>query len=432
MRSIHTLRVGVLVGVMMLYAGCDSLDVTDPNAPNPDDVTIQSLVAGVEGSLRADYGIYLRVVAAFGREAYYFEPADPRYVGELYTGPLDPGGFLLTRPWGSRYRTIQNAVTLLGRADELSAEGQAGVEGFANTIIGYQLMLNLILLDENGIKIEFSEDINTPFVSSDQGYAEVIRYLDEGNARLGAAGSAFAFQLTSGFAGFDTPAAFSQFNRALRARAAIYQDDPAAALTALGGSFLDAAGDMDAGVYHAYGSGTGDRLNPMFEVPTSSTVKLRAHPDFGANAEAGDQRYASKVLDRSAEAGFDPAPAAGGGLSSALVATVAASSTAPYPLIRNEELLLLRAEAYIMQSDYANAQTDINTVRAAAGLADVTITADNAVDQLLQERFYSLFLEGHRWNDMRRYNRLDTLPNDRDGDQIFSQMPRPQSEVPES
>lgn len=434
-------RTGVVLlaawlGAVLAVAGCDSLDIKDPNAPNAEDVTLQSLVAGVEGGMRIDYDIYLQVVGTLGREAYFFEPADPRFTGELFTGPLDPGGFLLNRPWQARYRTIRNAVTLMERAAE-DAEGaeKAGYDGFAKTVIAYQLLLNLNLLDENGIKIDFSQDINTPFVGKAEAFAEIERYLDEGLNDLNNAGSAFAFELSNGFEGFDTPAGFAQFNRALRARVAIYQNDYGAALDALEGSFVDAGADLDLGVYHVYSTGTGDRLNPVFEVPTASSVKLRAHPSFKADAESGDQRLATKVTDRSGEAGFNPSPSAANGLSSALPVTVSRSSTEPFPIIRNEELLLIRAEANIGQGNLATAEADLNTVRAAAGLEPVTLTASNAVDRLLYERRYSLFMEGHRWVDMRRYGRLGQLPKDQVGEPlrdgaIFSQFPHPQDEVP--
>jgi len=91
----------------------------------------------------------------------------------------------------------------------------------------------------------------------------------------------------------------------------------------------------------------------------------------------------------------------------------------------------MRAEANIGLNNLGTAETDINTVRAAAGLGTITLTASNAIDQLLHERMYSLFLEGHRWVDVRRFNRLDQLPIDRSGDKIFRQFPRPLDEVPE-
>ena len=429
-------RRGLLSLILVLAIGlslpaCDSLEVTDPNAPNADDVTLQSLVSGIEGGLRLDIFVYLVASGTLTREVYNFDPADPRWVDELFVGPLDPGGFLVLRPWSSRYRVIRNTVTFMDRvASDLTGAQQSAASGFAKTIIGYQLLLNLNYLGDNSIKIEFSEDINTPFVSTAEAYAEIERYLDQGFSELQAGGGSFPFSLTNGFAGFDTPGTFAQFNRAIRARVALYQNDHSGALTALGNSFLDAGGSMNTGVYHVYSTGAGDRLHPLFEVPTSASVKLRAHPMYKAQAEDGDLRYTSKILDRTDD-GFDPSPSSANGLSSALVVTVASGATSPLPIVRNEELLLMRAEANIGLNNLGTAETDINTVRAAAGLGTITLTASNAIDQLLHERMYSLFLEGHRWVDVRRFDRFSELPIDRDGDQIFRQFPRPLDEVPE-
>lgn len=81
-------------------------------------------------------------------------------------------------------------------------------------------------------------------------------------------------------------------------------------------------------------------------------------------------------------------------LTSSLGVTITARSTDPLPIIRNEELLLLRAEANIGRGNLVPAETGINTVRAAAGLTPITLTAANAIDRLLYERRYSLFMEG--------------------------------------
>ena len=432
--------VGIALGVCALffYAGCDSLEVTNPNAPEPDVVSIQALATGVEGGMRAGMGVYWRASGILARELYYFEPADPRYTEEMYTGPLDPGGFLLNTPWSSRYRVVRQAIIFMEQAESrgLSAEALAGINGFAKTIIGHQLLLNLNYLGENGIKIDFSGDLDTaPFVTPEVAYDEINRYLDEGIADLANAGGAFPFALSSGFDGFDTPSTFAQFNQAVQARVEIYRGNADAALAALAASFLDAGASMDLGVYYTYSSNSGDRLNPMFEVPTASSVKLRAHPDFGAQAEDGDQRFASKVLDRAGDASFTPNPPIGNGLSSTLVVTTADGSSAPYPLLRNEELLLIRAEANILNNNFDAASADINVVRNAAGLDDITLTAGDAIDRLLQERFYSLFAEGHRWVDYRRFGRIETLPRNEVGDpampsMLFTQWPRPQGEVP--
>ena len=72
----------------------------------------------------------------------------------------------------------------------------------------------------------------------------------------------------------------------------------------------------------------------------------------------------------------------------------------------------------------------MNIVRNAAGIGDYEGATSNAalVDEILYQRRYSLFGEGHRWIDLRRYDRLGEIPIDREGDQVHVQFPRPANE----
>lgn len=407
----------------LLFWSCETLEFSNPNAPIVDDVTVQSLVTGVEAGMRQDWAIYLRVTGILGREAFYFEPADPRYTGEIMFGTPDPGGFLTLRPWTARYRVIANCRFLLDKASNLSGAEAAGVIGFARTMMAYQLLLNANYMNGR-IKLDYSGNLNAAITTADQAYDAIHDMLDEAHTALQAAGASFPFQLSAGFSGFDTPANFAKFNRALNARVMVYRGDFDHALDDLAASFLDPAGSMNLGVYQVYGTGLGDQLNEVFESPSAEFVKWMGHPTFETDAEAGDQRFASKVTVRNPATTFD-------NLTSRLGITVTDNSTQSLPIIRNEELLLLRAEANIGLGNIPAAQSDINIVRAAAGLGQVTLSAANALDQLLHEKRYSLFLEGHRWIDLRRYGRLSQLPVDRSGDRIIDAMPIPETEIAE-
>ena len=321
--------------LVTLWFGCEDLEFPDPNAPSTDVATVQTLVTGAEAGMRSSYALYLREVGSVGRESYYLEPADPRYTGELLRGPLDPGGFLVYSPWAARYSVIANCRILITQfADD------AGASGFAKTIEAYQLSLVLSMQNENGCKIAPYNGLESDFVSKEAGWTEVAALLDAGYADLNSAGSAFSFSLSTGFAGFDTPATFAQFNRAIRARVAVYMDDWSVALTALDNSFMDPAGDMSHGVHHVYSSGQGDQSNGMYADPTGSFIRLMAHPSFETDAEAGDPRFSSKVAKRSTEITYD-------GLTSDLAPTMWTGDYDPIAIIRNEELVLLKAEATI-------------------------------------------------------------------------------------
>ena len=88
------------------------------------------------------------------------------------------------------------------------------------------------------------------------------------------------------------------------------------------------------------------------------------------------------------------------------------SSTAPMPIIRNEELILIYAEANIQTNNFTEAVKALNVIREKHDLADYSgaLTQPALINEMLYERRYSLFFEGHRWIDVRRYNLLNTLP----------------------
>jgi hypothetical protein len=91
---------------------------------------------------------------------------------------------------------------------------------------------NLEMQYQNGIRISFT-DLNSPgdmlkpgpFVSYTAALTEIKRLLDLGAAQLAAAGTTFAFPMTTGWAGFSTPTTFATFNRGIAAEVARYQSD---------------------------------------------------------------------------------------------------------------------------------------------------------------------------------------------------------------
>jgi hypothetical protein len=154
-----------------------------------------------------------------------------------------------------------------------------------------------------------------------------------------------------------------------------------------------------------------------------------AVPSFLTDA----QRRADGTPDlrASSKAQVTPTCLSQSGVTSCVKLTRYASVTADVPIIRNEELILLRAEANIALGDRAAALTDLNYVRVnAGGLAPLPSNhAGNLVDELLYNRRYSLFFEyGHRWVDMRRYGRLDQLEKLLPVHRVFPLLPFPQLE----
>ena len=406
--------------LVLFWTGCEDLDFPDPNNPTSDTATIQSLITGAEAQMRSGFGVWIRDLLVVGREAYYLEPADPRYTGELLHGPVDPGGFLCYTPWAANYKVMKNCETILN-----SADADAGAKGVAQTLNAYCLMRVLAMTDENGARLNYDGDIiNVDVATKAQVLAEIESLLNDGHANLSSAGDAFSFTLSSGFDGFNTPGTFKHFNRGLMARVSVLQDKWDQAQTALTSvdTWMNGA-DHDAGVYHVFSSGANDGDNQMFEDPSAATLKLMVHPSFLTDAHEGDARLTNNVLVREDTITYD-------GLESYLAPTLYSGSYDPVPMMRAVELQLLQAEVHIGNGDYSSAEAVMNSIRSAAGVAEYTGTdATNAVDRVLHEKRYSLFLEGHRLTDMRHYGKTGELPLDRDGDTVVT-FPIPETETP--
>jgi hypothetical protein len=223
--------------------------------------------------------------------------------------------------------------------------------------------------------------------------------------------------------GFDTPPTFLKFNRALKARVDVYRGNFPSALTALQASFLDPNGDLKLGVYHSFSNGSGDLTNGLDD------PLIYAHPSIKTDAEqkpggALDDRYTAKITAVT--------PKTLQGVTSDLGFLIYDAPETPVTIIRNEELILLRAEANIGLNTapaLADAITDINLIRQrSGGLAPrADLNSTNILDELLKQKRYSLLFEGgHRWIDLRRYGKLNTIQDP--GTFVHSDFPIPQPE----
>lgn len=423
----------LLVVVAFLATSCEIEPVENPNAPSIESFEngatlseLNLLANGVESIQRNDMAFYFNTVSIVGREYYNLDGADPRYTGELLgTSVLDPNGFLTTRAFAASYRVIRNAQILLNAIPNteasLSTAQQNGYTGYAKTMIAYHRLLLLNRQFQNGIRLEVSDPENLgPFVSYDEAMGAVSSQLDEAANEL--AGAEFTFDISSGFdiTEAGSPAEdFRMFNRALAARVALYQGNKSKALGFLNESFMDAAGDLNMGAYYVFGAGSGDILNPLFNL--EGVNNIMAHTGWVDDAEDGDTRLA-KVRELAAPVGID-------GLTSPYQVEVYTSNTDPASIVRNEELILIMAEANIGTNNAA-AVDAINVIRSAAGLADYS--GDNSdsslLDEVLNQRRYSLFGEGHRWVDLRRTGKLDKIELQRASASVHEQFPTPTTE----
>lgn len=418
---------------ILLFASCKK-DYGNLNGPtvqayqnNATVAELNNLVSGTESGMRTSLAFYLDDVGTIGRESYHFSNSEPRYVTDLLgasNATLSGSNFYITTPWASRYRVVKNCNTLIDAANNTTLATDAQKKayiGFAKTIEAYQLLMNLNLTDSNGIRVDVADpDKLGPIVDYNTAFTSISALLDDGMSDLSGADVAFPL---AGFGQFSDAAGLVKFNRALAARVDVYEQKWSDALAALNASFFNLNGDFYMGVNNVFGTGSGDQLNPAF-IPQNQNGEVRvAHPSFAEDILANDDRIGKATLRHSTAS----IPA---GLSSNRDVWVYTSSTASIPVIRNEELILIYAEANIQLNNFSDAVKALNIIRTKHGLATYSGAQTQAalIDEMLYERRYSLYFEGHRWVDMRRYNRLNQLPLDRPDDNVWSEFPLPVTE----
>lgn len=425
----------IIISILFFFSySCKKEDYGNLNSPtveaflrNATEAELNNLVTGTESGMRTNVNLYLDDAGTLGREGYRFSNSEPRYVTDLLGAngaTLSNSNFYITNPWASRYSDIKNCNTLIQAATNstlITAAQKSGYIGFAQTIKAYELLMNLNLTDTNGIRIDVADPNNLgPIVSNTAALTAIAALLDSAQTQFNTATISFTL---AGFSSFTDAPGLLQLNRALAARVAVYRQQWTDALTDLNGSFFGLNNDFYLGVNHVFSTGSGDQLNPMY-IPQNQTGEVRVvHPSFATDIETGDDRI-NKATLRTTVASLN-------GLSSNRDVWVYTSSTAVIPIIRNEELILIYAEANIQTNDLPDAVIALNVIRTKHNLPVYSgaVTQAALITEMLNQRRYSLYYEGHRWIDMRRYNLLSQLPIDRPGDNVWTEFPLPVSEV---
>ncbi|MBU6219158.1 MAG: RagB/SusD family nutrient uptake outer membrane protein [Bacteroidetes bacterium] len=442
----------VLIPAVLGFTACNPLqldEVLDPNNPslasvetNATKEQVQFLLTGLEASHRNYVVNISQAWNTFGREIWYLNASDPRFqtdwLGQAgrvpdraYFGFGTTGG----GSWASPYQAIKQADVLISSSNGstllVDAEKKA-VSGFAKMIQGYQFMIPANFVYENGIRIDVKDPLKPgKFVKYEEALNHIKSVLDQADQDFAAAGSgAFPLRLTPGFAAYNTIPNLRKVNKAILARLNAYRKDWQGILTALDGSFMEMGGNLNAGPSHPF-LGPPDGFNPLFYLPNAAVnTIIVVHPSMIDDATPGDLRVSRKFFKRNTPVVVttDATP-----LSALYQDARWTTNTAPIPFIRNEELILLKAEAHANLGQTTEAVNAINVIRNAAAIGNYTgaTTKDALINEILYQRRYSLWAEpwGHRWIDARRYNKLNEIPTSYDKGTIFKQFPHPQAEV---
>ncbi len=447
-----TLKMALGATGLLLTAACSksSFDILNTNAPtieqltgNPTKATLARAALGSAAVFETDVGGDIARWAIYGREGYNLNGNDPRLTGEDISGPQDPNGHS-AGGWAGKYqalRTINTYLAAIDQAPDLTSAEKSASKGFANTLKAILLHQAIVRNGTLGIPVDVEVGLDqppAPFLTEAHAYDRIVALLDDAQTDLQAAGStAFPFPMPPGYEDFATPAKFLQVNRAYMAKVMIHRatflNEGAsayqAALTALNQSFITTAGlpaSFSLGAYYAYASASGETGNPITEATSSTRFFVHSSIETGAQHKLNgdlDDRFTSKTFTVTARTVS--------GLTSTLKPVMYNTNSptgsspnldADIAIIRNEELILIRAEAEWFTGAKQAALDDINLVRENSGGLEATTLTTGSSDaafttELLYNRTYSLLWEqGTRWLDARRFGLLSTLPLDRAGD----------------
>jgi hypothetical protein len=305
--------------------------------------------------------------------------------------------------------------------------------------------------DSVGMPIDLDHDINAPpapWICKQDVLAYVSALLDSANTALAAGGTSFGVTLPSGYTAIaGTPAGMAKFNRGIKAKVELYrglshQGGTGAtgfnnAVAALNASFMEStdlsASGLSQGVYQNYSTASGETTNALVD------AALHIAQQVGDSLTPGDARGSKIVHEATPFTGSLNGTNVGTNLDYTF-SLGSTSLTHAQPILKNEELLLLRAQAAIELNDLATATTYLNFIHVSSGglPAYAAFTSQAAArNALLYEKRYSLLFEGpQRLVDLRAYGRMNatnfkpgTTNSPFVGDAFTSALPIPTAEL---
>ncbi len=460
--------------------GCKSLDVENLNGvsvdnlqSNPAPAAVKSAAQGLMQTWRSITREQANTLTKYGYEVWQIRSSSPPSLTGIVLFP-NTGTFWSSANYGwvANVNAFLKAVDAVAdrNADPVSGytdQQKEAMRGWAKTILAAAYEHMQQAHDSFGIVLDLpANPLETvpPIATKAQVWNRIFQLLDQADAHLANAGStAFPFALGPGYAGFNTPATFRQVNRALKARFQVLTNDYAGALTSLGASFINSGASgltragLQRGPFHTYTTQTNDQTNDLVGTDYYYNTRLRT----GAQEKSPgvlDDRVALKARTVTSftflgvtsnlkpNDFYNPTPG-----------TNALTNISSLPLIRNEELILLRAEANLActpptgltagtdpvictggPAARAAALADINLIRVNSGglpllAADPgpggTGTGDLLLDELLYNKRYSLWGEfGTSWLDQRHYSRANQIPRYAANYLVMDVFPIPQAE----
>jgi starch-binding outer membrane protein, SusD/RagB family len=377
-------------------AGC-SLDVTNPNAATQESVLttpagLRTLGVGLQGRLGNFIGPMTTLTGIVSGElgntnaslstTREFQKYPDASANSAAIDPTNPD---LLSFWSTGFQVVRAANDILDNVNNvgLAAGTKSGLSALARTAKAFAY----------GQMIEAWPQLPLALAAAPPGYAPRSQVLAEVRTLLADARTDLATPVSTEFTSSVLQASIDLPNtiRAFQARYALAAGDYNAALAF--------ANEVPATATSRYTYSTVDP-NPIWQSAISLGY-FQAIATYRTDAEAGDTR-----VNRNTQATVTT-PFGG---AQVVPLNIYRASSDPYPLFTQDELSLIRAEAYARTNRLPEAIAQINVVRANAGLApqtSATLPTQAAVlDEIYRQRRYALFLTGTRWADERRFGRL--------------------------
>ena len=453
----------LLTGVMVTASCKDSTSVNPKDAPEAEALageltkgTLQTLAIAQLAADRATFvgtgSAYPILANIYSRDIYRLDPSEPRYLNETIVGAPDRGSFAGGGGWAGQYVTIRTSNTLLTalanpRPGVFSAAELSAIRGFAQTYKAIAYYRLVEMRDTIGVALQGDDPTNIvplDIICKKNMNNYVAALLDSANTNLVAAGnitfpwSAFPTGMFAFGRNYRSVPNFILFNRGWKGKVDFYRGldhqapQPALFTTAiaeltqaLGGAAAGAVptANFTFGMYYVFvPAGTEAAPNPY------SDTRIGINPALDS-VRPGDTR-ASKIVNRSTAATIQ-----GITLTKTLLRSVpsAANQSAPIPVLRDEELVLLRAQAEFEAGQFANGYLDLNSVHTFYGNAAYvpSVLIEQARSDLLYDKRYSLLGEGvQRLVDLRAYSRLNAAnyPKQTATDAYNTAFPIPKAE----
>ena len=446
----------LIAGLALTTASCkDATAIPDLNnvsssllATGLNRSSVGLLVTGLLNQDRGNWSEgYIVFTETMARDLYRIDPAENRWITQMIGQLADPsaftGGGLWTGYW-TGIKAANNIIDNIKSASDLSAAEQSATVGLAQTFKALEYWHLLETRDSLGIPIAVDNPIGTPpapFICKPDAMAYVSALLDSAYTNLQAAGATpFPLALPSGFtqAGdYSSPAALALWNRGWKGKVEYYRGMDHSKPNA--GSFATAiaaltqsigalnASSLENSVYYNYSTAPGEREDPF-----AGDAAVHMNPAAGNGIQAGDLR-AAKIIS-------GVGPYAGSGVTTTFDMAYSVPSdptnlTRPIPLLKNAELILLRAQAEIESGQMAAATADVNFIHTHEGglpaLPTFASVAAGRAAVLYEKRYTMLFESAQRLVDLRAYGEMNAtwLKQEIATDVFQSALPIPQGEI---